>query len=80
MKADSILEEVWRIKDYLAREAGGDIHLMCANARQWIADHPHAGPIAHNVEELQRLVAAAGQTPLSVHEASPPYGKPPKKS
>jgi hypothetical protein len=79
MKADSILEEVWRIKDDLAREAGGDIHRMCENARQWIAEHPHAGPIARNAEELRRLVAAAGQTPLSVHEESLPYRNTPKK-
>ena len=74
MKAESILEEVWRIKDDLAREAGGDIHRMCENARKWSAAHPHTGPVARNAEELRRFVAA-GRTPLAGHEASPPYGK-----
>jgi Mg-chelatase subunit ChlD len=73
MKAESILEEVWRIKDDLAREAGGDIHRMCENARKWSAEHPHTGPVARNAEELRRLVAA-GRTPLAVREESPPYG------
>ena len=63
MKADSILEEVWRVKDDLAREAGNDIHRMCGNARKWLAEHPHAGPVARNAKELHRLATAA-RTPL----------------
>lgn len=71
MKADSILEEVWRAKDDLAREAGGDIHRMCENARKWIAEHPIAKPAAHHAEAQRGL--AAGHAPLTVHEESPPY-------
>lgn len=57
MNANPILEEVWRIKDDLAREAGYDIHRMCENTRQWAAEHPHAGPVVRNAEELRQLVA-----------------------
>jgi hypothetical protein len=57
MKSNPILDEVWRIKDELAREAGYDLHRLCENTRQWAAAHPHPGPIVRNAEELRRLVA-----------------------
>ena len=58
MKPNPILEEVWRVKDELAREAGHDIHRLCENTRQWAAEHPHPGPVVRNAEELRALVAA----------------------
>ena len=57
MKANPILEEVWRIKDELAREAGYDIHRLCENTRKWAEAHPHAGPVVGSAEELRQLVA-----------------------
>lgn len=57
MKPNPILEEVWRVKDELAREAGHDIHRLCENTRQWAAEHPHPGPVVRNAEDLRRLVA-----------------------
>ena len=59
MKANPILEEVWRIKEDLAREAGYDIHRMFENLRKWSAEHPHSGPVVRNAEELRQLVAEA---------------------
>jgi hypothetical protein len=56
MKADPILEEVWRIKDELAREAGYDVHRLCENTRKWAAEHPHSGPVIHSAEELRQYV------------------------
>jgi len=53
------IEEVWRIKDELAREAGYDLHRLCENTRQWAAAHPHAGPTVRSAEELRQLMAAA---------------------
>lgn len=38
--AAPILEEVWRIKDELAREAGHDPHRFCDNTPQWAAAYP----------------------------------------
>ncbi len=57
MKPNPILEEVWRAKDELAREAGNDVHRLCENTRQWAAEHPHPGPVVRNAEDLRRLVA-----------------------
>jgi hypothetical protein len=57
MKPNPILEEVWRVKDELAREAGYDLHRLCENTRQWVAEHPHSGPVVRNAEELRQLIA-----------------------
>ncbi len=83
MKSNPILEEVWRIKDQLAAEAGYDMDRFCDNLRKWAADHPHDGPVVHNAEELRQLVAAkerqrAGQAALTLNEEPPkPTAKPP---
>ncbi len=39
MKSNPILEEVWRIKDELDREAGHDLHRVCENLRRWEAEN-----------------------------------------
>ncbi len=57
MKANPILEEVWRIKDQLAAEAGYDMDQFVAQLQAWSAAHPHHGPIVHNAEELRALAA-----------------------
>ena len=57
MKPNPILEEVWRAKDELAREAGNDLHRLCENTRQWAAEHPHTGPVVRSAEELRQLLA-----------------------
>ena len=57
MKPDSILEEVWRIKDQLAAEAGYDIDRFVEQLRAWSAAHPASGPVVRNAEELRRLAS-----------------------
>ena len=57
MKANPILEEIWRIKDEMASETGHDVHRLCQSTRQWAAEHPHPGPVVRNAEELRRLSA-----------------------
>ena len=57
MKADPILEELWQIKDDLAREAGYDTHRFFENLRHWETEHPHPGPVVRNAEELRQLIA-----------------------
>ena len=57
MKSNPILEEVWRIKDELAHEAGYDLHRLCEITRQWAAAHPHPGPRVRNAEDLRRVLA-----------------------
>ena len=76
MKSNPILEEVWRIKDELAREAGYDVHRLCDNTRQWAAAHPHPGPRVQNAEELRRVLAdlerqRAQESALVLNDAPP---------
>ena len=56
MKVDPILEEVWRVKDEMAREAGYDVRRLCENTRKWAAEHPHSGPVIQTAEELRQYV------------------------
>ena len=57
MKSNAILEEMWRIKDQLAADAGYDIDRFVEQLRAWSAAHPASGPVIHNAEELRRLTA-----------------------
>ncbi len=61
MKTNPILEEVWRIKDQLAEEAGCDIRKMCEQTRKWALEHPHNGPIIRSAADLRRLVQREGR-------------------
>ena len=58
MKPNPILEEAWRVKDELAREAEFDLHRLCENTRQWAAQHPRTGPVLRSAEELRQFMAA----------------------
>ena len=76
MKTNPILEEVWRIKDELAREAGYDINRYCEQLRAWSAAHPHPGPRVQNAEELRRVLAdlerqRAQESALVLNDAPP---------
>ena len=52
METDALLEELWRIKDDLAREAGYDTHRIVAELRAAEARQP--GPLIRSAEELRR--------------------------
>ena len=56
MKVDPILEELWRVKDEMAREAGYDVRRLCENTRKWAAEHPHSGPVIQSAEELRQYI------------------------
>ena len=58
MKTKPMLEELWQIKDHLAREAGYDTRHFLENLRKWAAEHPHPGRVAHDAGELRRLADA----------------------
>ena len=64
MKANPILEEVWRIKDQLAAEATYDVDRFFGQLRAWSEAHPHAAPVVRNAEELRRL--ATGESALAL--------------
>ena len=79
MKANPILEEVWRIKDQLATEAGYDVDRFFENLRKWEAEHPHIGPVVRNAEELRQLIAQkerqrAEESAMALNDKPP--GKP----
>ena len=57
MKPDSIMKELWAVKDKLAREAGYDADRFVENLRQWERAHPQTGRIIRNAEELRQFVA-----------------------
>ncbi|MBM3840775.1 MAG: hypothetical protein FJ398_23005 [Verrucomicrobia bacterium] len=79
MKPDPILEELWRVKDDLAREAGYDIARTFAELRA--AEGRHSGPLIRTAEELQRYVAEQHRrdspAALALQEKFPPT--PPKR-
>ena len=55
MKTNPILEELWQVKDGLAREAGYDIDRIFAELRAAEARQP--GPLIQSADELRRYVA-----------------------
>jgi hypothetical protein len=78
MKTNPILEEVWRIKDQLAADAGYDMDRFVEQLRAWSAVHPPSGPVVRNAEELRQLMVEeerqrAGESALVLNE------KPPRK-
>jgi hypothetical protein len=77
MKPDPILEELWAVKESLAREAGYDIDRFVENLRQWEKAHPQSGLVIRNAEELRQLVAEeeikrSATSTLTLNE-SPPH-------
>ena len=77
MELNSILAEVWRIKDEMSREAGYDLHRLCESTRQWAAKHPHPGPLVGNASELRRMAAEyerqhPGSSVAALNETPPP--------
>jgi hypothetical protein len=59
MKPDPILEEIWKVKDRLAREANYDTNRFFDILRQWESDHPHQGRGIRSAKELRDLMAEA---------------------
>jgi hypothetical protein len=55
MKTNPLLEELWRVKDDLAREAGYDIGRIFAELRAAEARQP--GPLIRSADELRCYVA-----------------------
>ncbi|MBE7500745.1 MAG: hypothetical protein HS113_10650 [Verrucomicrobiales bacterium] len=55
MKTNPLLEELWQVKDDLAREAGYDMNRIFAELRAAEAQQP--GPLIRSAEDLRRYVA-----------------------
>lgn len=53
-----ILEEVWRIKEDLAAEAGHDVAKLADETHRWAQAHGYNNPVVRDAEELRELYAA----------------------
>jgi hypothetical protein len=78
MKANPILEELWKIKDDLAREAGYDAHRFMENLRRWEAEHPQPGRVIRTAEEL-RQYAEEEEHRRATESVTALNDKPPRK-
>lgn len=65
MKPDSILEETWRVKDELAREADYDMRKIFDNLRAYERAHPES-PRIRSPEELRRLTQISEENATAV--------------
>ena len=73
-KMNPILEELWRTKDDLAREADGDVRRLCENTRRWTAAHPPRNPVVSDGTELRSWLARQEEVDvLVVKEENQPY-------
>ncbi len=70
MNSNPILEEVWRVKDELAREAGYDLHRMCENLRRWEAENISPDRLVHSAAELRQLAGEEGRKRAEASELS----------
>ncbi len=78
MKANPLLEELWRVKDGLAREAGYDIDRIFSELRAEETRQP--GPLIRSADELRRYVADEERrcpptSVLAVNEEPPPVDR-----
>jgi hypothetical protein len=76
VKPDPIMEELWAVKDKLAREAGYDVDRFAENLRQWEKAHPQTGRVIRNAEELRQFVAEeeckrGASSALTLNESPP---------
>jgi hypothetical protein len=73
MKTNPLLEELWQVKDDLAREAGYDLDRIFAELRAAEARQP--GPLIRTAEELRSYAAEQEQrheVALALKEEAPP--------
>jgi hypothetical protein len=57
MNTNPLLEETWKVKDQLARQAKGDITKLCGQTRDWLAAHPHKGTVIRSADDLRRMLS-----------------------
>jgi hypothetical protein len=80
MKADPILEEVWRVKDKLSREYAADPDAYFAKLDEITKAEEKSGrKVVHSAEELRQLVAET-ERECAVKSAFVLNDKPPGKS
>ena len=74
MKTNPLLEELWQVKDALAREAGYDLDRIFAELRA--AETRQPGPLIRSADELRRYVTEQEHryeaAALALREEPPP--------
>ncbi len=65
VKANTILEEAWRVKDALAARAGGNVDRLCEQTREWASGHHRNAPVAQNYAELARILESG---PMAIRD------------
>ncbi len=75
MKTNPLLEELWQVKEDLAREAGYDIDRIFAQLRA--AETQQPGPLLRSAEDLRRYLSGEEQrrelaAALALKERPPP--------
>ncbi|HEX7862962.1 MAG TPA: hypothetical protein VF773_21695 [Verrucomicrobiae bacterium] len=65
MKPNPILEETWKIKDQIAREADYDLAKLCAQTRAWAAANLHSSPLIPDAEKAEAVEAVLRESPRS---------------
>ena len=73
MKTNPLLEELWQVKDALAREAGYDLDRIFAELRA--AETRQPGPLIRTADELRGYVAEEErrhEATLALKEEPPP--------
>jgi hypothetical protein len=75
MSGNEVLNEAWRIKDDLAREAGGDLGVFCKQLETWVESHPTPNRLKGSWEEIRnKLRAQSRPGATAVGEESEEYG------
>jgi hypothetical protein len=73
MKTHPLLEELWQVKDDLAREAGCDLDRIFAELRA--AEARQLGPLIRTAEELRSYAEEQEhrhEAPIALKEEAPP--------
>lgn len=74
MTSNSILEEIWAVKELLEVKAGGNIHVFCEQTRDWSAHHLPKGIAVCSLAEVRKLLAEKeGVMSLMLREEPPPF-------
>ena len=76
MKPESVLTELWAVKDKLAGEAEYNVDRFVENLRQWEKKHPQPGRVIRNAEELREFAADEERrrnaaSPMILNESPP---------
>ncbi len=74
MYTNELLEEIWAIREKLAREADYDMAKHFYQLREFMEKHPHPGPVLRTPEEINRYLQH-GELPVAgVREDEAKYG------